>query len=337
MLLKKPWILVCLALVTSFLAGTGITQDGDTKPDEDQLQYEIGEIHEAVEVDLVNVYLTATNKEGEFVPDLSQKDFTLKEDGVTQEITNFTNFVKEENPLPLTLLLLVDDSPSMSEGTKDSRKIDIAKRAGLLVMDELRKDDQMFLLTFHEKDFGENGKPPEKEQIRQRLISLKIPYGVSPLFDTIDTAIEKMKDYEGRKILLICSDGQDISSLKSLNEVLTKIKQSTETLVISLGTVDYARSEAFYWYGEEQDYKNGKDAMQRVAESGGGYAFFPSKYKDLDGVMEKIRQVVKSQYSLGYRSTNRKADGSWRNIEIVCKRPDLKLRYRRGYYSDSTG
>lgn len=332
-------MIVCLMVVGVVLVGTGLPQQTtDSEPqqtDEEQLRHEIGEIHEAVEVDLVNVYLTATNKEGEFVTDLAQGDFILKEDGVTQEITNFTNFVKEDNPLPVTLVLIVDDSPSMSEGTKDSRKIDIAKRAGLLVMNELRTDDQVFLLTFHEKDFGENGEPPEKEKIRQRLTSLKTPYGVSPLFDTIDSAVEKMKDYDGRKILLICSDGQDISSVNSLNEVLTKIKLSTDTLVISLGTVDYARSNAYYWYGEEEDYKNGKDVMERLAENGGGYAFFPAKYKDLDSIMEKIRQVVKSQYSLGYSSTNRKADGSWRNIEIVCKRSDLKIRYRRGYYSAS--
>ena len=77
----------------------------------------------------------------------------------------------------------------------------------------------------------------------------------------------------------------------------------------------------------------GQEVLQKMADQTAGYAFFPKSLKDIERMRELIRTFIKSQYSMAYRSTNRKTDGSWRNIKIVCKRKGVTLRYRNGYFA----
>ncbi len=73
--------------------------------------------------------------------------------------------------------------------------------------------------------------------------------------------------------------------------------------------------------------------LQQMVDATGGQAFFPTQLKDLDSSYEKVLAEIKAQYHLGYTSTNLATDGAWRKVEIKLKRPDLKLRARRGYYA----
>jgi Ca-activated chloride channel family protein len=73
--------------------------------------------------------------------------------------------------------------------------------------------------------------------------------------------------------------------------------------------------------------------LRQIAEATGGEAFFPSSLKELDGAYEKVLAEVRAQYQLGYQSTNTATDGAWRRVEIKVKRPDAKLRSRKGYFA----
>ena len=73
--------------------------------------------------------------------------------------------------------------------------------------------------------------------------------------------------------------------------------------------------------------------LNQIVEATGGQAFFPSALKDLDSVYEKVLAEIKAQYQLGYQSANLAQDGAWRKVEIKVKRPDVKLRSRKGYFA----
>jgi VWFA-related protein len=77
----------------------------------------------------------------------------------------------------------------------------------------------------------------------------------------------------------------------------------------------------------------GRYILEKLAEASGGYAFFPDNLKAIDGMIQKLRQGMRNQYSIGYRPLRTNMDGSWRKIQISCNRPKIKLRYRQGYYA----
>jgi VWFA-related protein len=73
--------------------------------------------------------------------------------------------------------------------------------------------------------------------------------------------------------------------------------------------------------------------LRQLVEATGGQAFFPSAMKDVESAYEKVLAEIKGQYHLGYQSTNAAKDGAWRKVEIRLKRPDLRIRSRKGYFA----
>jgi len=283
-------------------------------------------IHENLSVDLVNVYLSATDANGHFVTDLKLNDLILKEDGKPQDITHFSNFALEgsdklgEKDVPLTLALVMDKSASMGAEVQGSNKMDIVKNAGFRLLDELKKDDKMMLISFSDMPSEETPLTEDKKTMeRDLLFQSAKEKGETALLDSIYYAMEKIKGLQGRKIIVVFSDGEDTASKLKLDEVVSNLIASDVT-VLAFGTMSL-----------ETNSMRGRYILQKLADASGGYAFFPSSLRNLQDVMEKLRSGMRSQYSLGYTSTNSKRDGSWRVIDITCNRPGIKLRYRKGY------
>jgi Ca-activated chloride channel family protein len=108
---------------------------------------------------------------------------------------------------------------------------------------------------------------------------------------------------------------------------LIDILRASDVTVYALGYLEHQSSTA----RNEQ-----RMLLQRIAEMTGGQAFFPTSLKEVDKFYEAIRQEVTARYSLGYTSSDTRADGKWRQVKIRIKRPDLKsarIRTRAGYYA----
>ncbi len=296
-----------------------------------QSQTEPTDFHEEVDVTLVNVYLTATDSAGNFIANLRPDELVLKEDGVTQSVSYFGDLGAEDSSIPVTVVFLADNSTSMNEKFQGQRKIDIVKNAGFLIMNELRSQDRMLVVGFHRDLTLVSGPSSSKEQLKDAISSLKVEYSPTALFDALDFAMKKVKEEPGRKLILLCSDGQDNASRLRLNYVLEESLKSPDVMIIALGTIYY--DSTIPWFGAEEDLRLGKNNLSSLADSTGGYTFFPSKIEELKKAMETMRQLIRSQYTLAYRPSNEKKDGSWRKIEILCKRAGVKLRYREGYYA----
>ncbi len=285
------------------------------------------QIHEKINIDVVNIYVTARDPKGRFVSDLKAEDFTIKEDGVAQTLTHFRNSALEksdklgEKGVPLSVAILIDASASMNDNIQGHRKMDIVKNAAFRLVDELHEEDQMMLVSFSETPTEVTALTADKVRIGKDLLFQDVEGGNTSLWDSIYFAQQKIKDVWGRKIIVVCSDGEDTASSLKFDEVLSNIIASDVT-VLAFGTV--ALNSSSY---------RGRYLLEKLAEASGGYSFFPTNISALEGIMQQLRQGLRSQYSLGYRPT-KKMDGTWRKIEIVCRLPKLKLRYREGYFAE---
>jgi Ca-activated chloride channel homolog len=287
------------------------------------------DIKESVKVEVVNVYLTATDSKGHFITDLKPDDLVLKEDGVPQHITHFANFANEggmnlgEKDVPLTVAFVIDTSDSMSAKLSGGQqKINIVKNAAFRLLEELQQDDKMMLIGFDENPDLITPLTQDKKDFSEDLLFMDVTGGNTALLDSIYFALQKIKDESGRKIIVVCSDGEDTASYLRFDEVLSNLIASDVT-VLAFGTLALSSSSL-----------RGRYILEKLASASGGYAFFPSSLSELDEVMEKLRQGMRSQYSLGYVPLRPISDGTWRKIEIQTKRAGLKFRYREGYYAN---
>lgn len=288
------------------------------------------DLEESVEVDLVDLMMTATNGDGNFVTNLRGDEISLQEDGALQEITRFDTFAGEKGEVPLNLAFMIDNSGSMTDEIEDLMKIDMARESGLMLLSELGPLDKMMVVSFDDVP-KITPLTLDRNLIGDTLRTTKVRFGPTALFDAMITTIDHLNAETGRKVLIVCSDGLDNTSRQRIEDVLEKMKGSPELTVVVLGTV--ATDRMIGTYRTVVVAEKGKDILQKMADQTAGYAFFPKSLKEIERMRELIRTFIKSQYSLAYRSTNRKTDGTWRNIRIACKRKGVTLRYRNGYFA----
>lgn len=281
-----------------------------------------------LDVDVVNVYLSALDAKNQFVIDLKPEELILREDGIMQKITNFASFANLSNKLseegvPLTVAYVMDISSSMGEEVHGSRtrKIDIVKNAAFRLSEELREEDQMLLITFNDTPGEVSPLSHDMSRFGRNLLFTEVQEGNTALLDAIYFALEKLKGSWGRKLIIVCSDGEDTASYLRLDEVLSNLIASDATL-LAFGTVGLGASSM-----------RGRYILEKLADASGGYAFFPDSLSGIDAMIQKLRQGMRNQYSIGYKPVKNTMDGSWRKIQISCTRPKIKLRYREGYYA----
>ncbi len=270
-----------------------------------------------VSVDLVNVLCSVFDKNtNAFVTNLMQEDFDIYEDGRKQEIKNFAR----ETDLPLTIAMLIDTSGSVKPKLKFEQEA-----ATSFFQSILRETDRAMLVEFDSgvtlvQDFTND---PNK---LARGISKLRAGGGTALYDAIHiTCDEKLIREIGRKALIILSNGEDQSSRVTL-------KQATEMALLAEATTFAVSTSKGGFFGVGGSEK-GDDVLEDIAKETGGKIFFPFMIEDLEEAFRQINQELRSQYSIGYLSTNPLRDGSYRKIEIKVSEGGLKLSHRKGYYA----
>jgi Ca-activated chloride channel homolog len=321
----QPRYLILLAFLFSlFQAPAPIFADSPV----DSLSNELDRLHEEVKVDLVNIYLTATNSAGAFITDLTPEDLIVKEDGVLQQITNFDRSATSASD-PLTVVILIDTSLSMNDEFQNIRKIEMAKKGALLLIDQLQAKDKTLLVRFSDSASDQTGLISEKSRMKNAVRSIKSDNGLTVLLDAIELAARKLRNQRGQKLIFICSDGEDTASKHTTEDVFETLRESADITVVALG-INALRADSDQG---GQRLEDGRTLLQSLADNTGGYAFFPTDLKDLNRVMDNLKLLVAGAYSIAYRPSNVRLDHRWRKIEITSSRPGVKLKYRSGYYS----
>lgn len=265
-------------------------------------------------IDLVTFGVTAVDRKGNLVTDLSESDFEVIEEGKPQTIRYFAR--GEGDGAPLTHLgLLLDTSGSMD------RDISLARGAAIKFLNLLPSAEDITLVDFDTE--VRVTRYPQRDFARLvERIRMRKPDGWTALYDAVGVYLDGMGGQRGRTILVMYTDGADSRSSMTFGDVMESLRASQAT-VYAVGLLENTGS-----------YKNElRMRLQQMVEATGGQAFFPSALKDLDTSYEKVLAEIKAQYHLGYLPTNTAHDGQWRKVDIKVKRPEIKLRSRKGYFA----
>lgn len=289
-------------------------------PPNQQLPGRISSQTYRVSVDLVNVFCSVFDKNtNSFLTNLTRDDFTIYEDGKKQEVKNFMR----ETDLPLTIAMLIDTSQSVAPKLKFEQEAAIS-----FFQSVLREKDRAMLVEFDTKVSLAQDFTNDPNKLAREIKKLKAAGGTA-LYDAIYTSCdEKLIRETGRKTIIILSDGEDESSNTNLGQALEMALKAEATIF----AISVSKGGFFGVSGS----KEGDDVLKRLSQETGGQLYFPFKVEDLDDSFRQINQELRSQYNLGYLSTNVARDGKYRKIEIKVPERSLKLSYRHGYYAPTS-
>src|SRR5215470_3031184 len=276
-----------------------------------------------VNVELVNVLFSVTDRHGRFIPGLTEKDVLVEEDGRRQQIRNFAR----ETELPLTIAMLIDMSPSVRPVFEEEKTT-----ANAFLESILRTKDLALVIGFDRsvtlvQDYTENIK------LLKRAIDELETGGGTSVYDAVYLACkEKLGSEAGRKAIILISDGEDTTSKVKFNEALFSAHTS-DTIIYAIS--NSFRSGLFPYGRSRRTGSGGGDigTLRKFSTETGGATFVVSNQNTFSKIFEQIAQELRSQYSLGYNSTNPARDGKFRQIKIIPRDSSYTIRARKGYYA----
>lgn len=279
-------------------------------------------------VDIVGVSATVVDKKGNLLTDLAEGDFEVYEDGQRQELKYFVACDAQAGrgasatPLPPTELhlgALFDISGSMEADMQ------LARSAAIRFLNALQEARDYTLVDFDTEIRVARYSQSEFGRLVERIRSRKAE-GNTALWDATGVYLDGASDLEGRKVLVLYTDGGDNASSLSFDDLSNLLKASDVT-VHAIGFLEHQSA------GVKLELRS---RLLRLAELAGGQAFFPQSVRDLDKVYTRVAAEIDAQYSMGYVSSNTRTDGTWRKVEVRVTRPglkDIKVRARQGYFA----
>jgi Ca-activated chloride channel family protein len=243
--------------------------------------------------------------------DVTRDDLTLIEDGVAQRIDTF-----HEVTAPVSIVLALDESGSMRQAA------DAVKAAARTFVSALRDSDKLAVMRFADRaELANDLTLFRSEAIK--AIDDYTPRGGTALFDALHGAIGRLSRSEGRRVVVLLTDGRDENnagtgpgSLVRFEEVLDELRESGATVYpIALGPrVDQPR-------------------LEQIARESGGAAYFPAVVDDLSRDYARIVENIRRRYVVGYTSTNSTRNGAWRTVEIKPRQDGARVISRGGFFA----
>lgn len=280
---------------------------GNTATDSVKLQpFEITEISEVTRV-LVDA--SVQDKTGKFVRALSGQDFEIREDGVPQALD-----LAGEEDQPATFALLVDGSQSMA------RRIDFVREAASRLVGFLRQRDRMMVVPFSKKLRPITGPTNDHATVLDAIANISSSGGTA-ILDSLTQLASRMDRLEGRRAIVLITDGYDEHSKTGFDEALKAVKAAQVTVyVVAIGGVAGISLK-------------GERFLRALAKETGGRIFLPSREEELESVHTALSSDVQNRYLLSYTPSNQQVDGKWRAITVAVADRNLKVRARSGYFA----
>ena len=289
------------------------------EPSEEPKGFKIG-----VSVDLVLMYTTVVDVNGQFVSGLKQEDFKIFEDGVRQSINSFS-----QEDVPVSMGILLDLSLSMR------KKIDQVNKAALAFIRASNPQDQVFLIGFNESAELLQDFTGDIDEISDSLENAAV-MGSTAIYDAIYLGVQKAHTgSKPKKAIVVITDGEDRDSYYKLDELVAKVQES-DVQVFCVGFLNAVPEKGLFGRWSKTEPEKAHNALQRISEETGGKAFFPTAVTDIHSIVSEIASELRNQYSIGYQSSNSARDGTFRRVKIELSGIDPSnrlLRFRRGYYA----
>jgi len=292
-----------------------------------------------INVNVVQLFFNVKDKKGALIPSLTKNDFQILEDGKPQTIKYFA----AESNLPLTLGILIDASGSQA------RVLDMEKQVGGDFLSQiLREKDLAFVLSFDVQAELLQDFTSSVHLLKAALNTARIntaggggggipglgggtvptvggPKG-TVLYDAVYLAShDELAQQVGRKAMILLTDGEDQGSQLKIKDAI-EAAQKSDSIVYVLLCAD----RGFYNFG---GYSGDSEMKKLTQETGGRVIEVGNKYEKLKDGFNQIANELRSQYNIGYSSTNTVLDGTFRKVEIHATDKDYKIQSRAGYYA----
>jgi VWFA-related protein len=278
----------------------------------DSVRTEAAGFAPSVEVDVVQVAATVTEGDGRLVKGLRQEDFRVFEDDRPQEVTHFIGPDAERE-----LVVAVDMSGSMGEAMATCREA--VKR----FLATLRPIDRVTLLAFNDSVFTVARREAAAEA-RLRAVDRLRAWGSTSFYDAVLRGLGLLERNRGRRALVLFSDGEDMVSHATADDVRGRIEVSATPVYVVA-------------QGKGMREPRLRQVLDRVAGVSGGRAFYTDRIEQLDGVFAEIGEDLASQYLLAYAPEEREKDGGWRTIRVEVAGKKRAVRARQGYRAVARG
>jgi Ca-activated chloride channel family protein len=264
----------------------------------------------------VPVFVTVTDRDKRLVPDLAEGDFEIYDNGKLQRLTQFDN-----SALPISVVVMLDTSGSMT-----------------LALDQVKQGAEQFLLRLLPDDRGMVGAFNDKIQFkpeegfigsRDRLIAQlkELDFGYpTRLWDAVYQSLAALKPREGRKVVLVFTDGEDTASKMSRSEPLERAREE-DVMIYAVGL------ENIFFNGAQRVMSRPDRGLKGLAEETGGGFFLLKKTDELGATFTRVAQEIHSQYLLGFSPSL--LDGKVHKLEVRVKKPGMTARARKTYVATS--
>jgi Ca-activated chloride channel family protein len=272
----------------------------------DTVRTEAASFAPLMDVDVVQVAATVTDAGGRLVKGLGRDDFRVFEDGRAQEVSHFIGSESERE-----LVVAVDMSGSMNPAMATCREA--VKR----FLASLRPIDRVTLLAFNDAIFTVARREATPDA-RLRAVDRLRSWGSTSFYDAVLRGLDLLEKHRGRRALVVFSDGEDMVSHATVEDVQRRIEVSAAPVYVVA-------------QGKGMREPRLKQVLDRVAGVSGGRAFYTDRIDELDGVFSEIGEDLASQYLLAYAPERSPRDGSWRTIRVEVAGKKHAVRARQGY------
>lgn len=306
-LYQEPWVQPIVLPeegAIAYVRAVAYLPDGNTT--EDLVFVNAPDYLEELDVQFVELYASVVDRDGRPVPgDFGPEDFTVREDGVEQEIVRF----EEVTNLPIHVTTLLDISASMDDSLGEAQQAALG-----FFQAAIEPKDRGSVVTFNDHPNLAVQFTNEVDELAGGLAGLKAERGTA-LYDSIIFSLYYFNGVKGQRALLILSDGKDEVSRFTWDQALEYARRAGVTIYsVAL------RDDAVY------------KKLSRLAETTGGKAWRIEDPTELTAVYDEIERDLRSKYLIAYQSSNATDAKDFRTVEVEVERPGAKVQTMRGYY-----
>jgi Ca-activated chloride channel family protein len=276
-------------------------------------------------VDLQQLYVTVT-RDRKSVDDLNQEDFTITDEGKAQQLVTF-----ERGDIPFTAVLMIDSSASMY-----GSKLEATRSGATAFIEGMHKLDQGKVIVF--SDVIQNSTPFSSvpEVLTAGFIGATGQGGTS-VNDSLYTALKFLGNRQGRRLVVLLSDGIDTHSAIDGREVLEHARRS-QAMVYWIRLLEPGeradgddRRERTSAWRTRADYRRQAASLRELVELSGGRTIPAKSASEIEPIFVEILRELREQYAIGYYPSEQRNDGKWRRVKVRVDQPGVSVRTHEGY------
>ena len=259
---------------------------------------------------IVSLFVTVTDAQRRLVPNLVQEDFEVRDNEKPQPIVLFEN-----KNLPITVVVMLDTSGSMTGS------LALLRDAAEQFLIRLFPDDKAKVGAFNDKIEVSGRFSSDRDDLVAEMRGLDYGNGTR-LFDALGVSLDELKGIEGRRVILVFTDGEDTASRAGSGSIIDRAREE-EVMVYAIGL------QSEFFNGARMIRSKPDGGLRKIAEETGGGYFELMKTADLAPTFTRVAQELHSQYVIGFSPAQ--LDGRVHRLAVRLKQPGLTARARRSY------